>query len=79
MSIKGETYLKFSAGGAAFGITTSVLSGAIGYLTRQSLGLAPLNLKNVLKTGVLGGGTAALILAGEEHFHLLTKIEKMVG
>ena len=79
MNEKAKHYLKFSAVGAGFGISTNLVAAGISSLTKQSLGFSPLTLKNVLKVGVLSGGTAGLLLMGEEHFGLLTKIERMTG
>ena len=70
--IKG--YPKLAGYGAAFGITTSALSGLSNELTKQPLGFAPLTLKNLLKVGILSGGTVAAIFAIDNKWKVLTNI-----
>ena len=79
ISEKSKHYLRFSAAGAAFVVSTNLVGAGISPLIKQSLGFSPLTLKNVVKVGVLSGATAGLLLFGEEKFELLTKIERMVG
>ena len=74
MTIDGKGYLKVAAYGGGFRITTSLLSGLINALTKTSAGFSPLTLKNVLKVGVLSGGTAAGIVAIDEKWDVLKHI-----
>ena len=69
-----KEYLKVSGLGAAFGITTSVLSGISNELVKTPLGFSPLTLKNVLKVGVVSGGTTAGLLALEDNWKIITKL-----
>ena len=71
-STKG--YLKIAGYGAGCGITTSLLSGLSNALVKAPLGFSPLTLKNLLKVGVLSGGTAAGIVAIDNQWGVLTKI-----
>ena len=72
--IDAKGYLKVAGYGAGFGITTSLVSGGITYFTKQLNGFSPLTLKNVLKVGLLSGGTAAGIFAIDDKWKILTKI-----
>ena len=69
-----KAYLFFTASGAAFGITTSLLSGLSNELVKAPLGFSPLTLKNVLKVGILSGLTATGLFALEVNWEILTKI-----
>ena len=71
-SIKG--YLKLAGYGAGFGITTSVLSCISHKALNVQLGFSPLSIKNVIKVGVLSGGTAAGIFAIDNQWGVLTYI-----
>ena len=71
-STKG--YLKLAGYGAGFGITTSLLSGLSNALVKAPLGFSPLTLKNVLKVGILSGGTAVGIIVIDDKFGVLTHI-----
>ena len=74
MKESAKGYLKIAGYGAGFGITTSLLSGLSNALVKAPLGFSPLTLKNVLKVGVLSGGTAAGIVAIDNQWGFLTKI-----
>ena len=69
-----KEYLKFSGVGAAFGITTALLSGLSKELVNVPLGFSPLSAKNVLKVGVVSGGTTAGLLALDEKWNIITKL-----
>ena len=69
-----KDYIKAAGLGAAFGITTSILSGLSNELVKVPLGFSPLTAKNVLKVGVVSGGTTAALLALEENWGIITKL-----
>ena len=79
MNDKTKTYLKFSGFGVAFGITTSVLSCISHKALNVPLGFSPLTPKNVIKVGALSGGTTAILLAMEENWRILSKIENKIN
>ena len=74
IGIEAKGYLKVAGYGAGFGITTSALSCISHKLLNAPLGFSPLTLKNVLKVGVLSGGTAAGIVAIDEKWGVLKHI-----
>ena len=79
MADKVKEYLRFSAIGAGFGITTYLLSGLSNALVSVPMGFSSLGIKNAIKVSTISGGTAAALLASEEKFDLLTKIDKLMG
>ena len=74
-----KTYLRFSVFGAAFGITTSVLSCISHKALNVPLGFSPLTTKNVIKVGALSGGTTAVLIGTEDNWRILTKIENKIN
>ena len=71
-STKG--YLKLAGYGAGFGITSNLLSGLSNALTKQSLGFNPPSLKNLVKVGLLSGGTAAGLVAIDNQWGIFSKM-----
>ena len=69
-----KEYLKMAGYGAVFGISTSVISGLSNELIRQPLGFSPLSIKNLLKVGVLSGGTLGTAFAIDDKWGIFTKI-----
>ena len=63
-------YLKLMGMGAAFGITTSLLSGLSNEVVKQPLGFSPLSLKNLLKVGALSGGTFPVLVVADEKWKI---------
>ena len=69
-----KDYIKISGLGAAFGITTSVLSCISHEVLSVPLGFSPLTPKNVVKVGVVSGGTTAALFALEENWRIISKL-----
>ena len=74
-----KAYVLFTVSGAAFGITTSLLSGLSNELVKAPLGFSPLTLKNLLKVGVLSGLTGAGIITLELNYDILSKITNKIN
>ena len=72
--IDAKGYLRLAGYGAGFGITTSLLSGLSNALVKAPLGFSPLILKNVLKVGVLSGGTTIGIFLIDDKWGVLKHI-----
>ena len=74
MSDNTKGYLGLAGMGAAFGITTSILSCISHEALGVSLGFSPVSLKNVIKVGVLSGGTLSGLFAIDNKWGIFTSL-----
>ena len=70
MSSQKIEYLKAAGLGAAFGISTSILSCICHETLGVSLGFSPVSINNLVKVGVLSGGTLTAFIAVNEKWNI---------